>query len=60
LKIKLNEIGKERLKKYINLRKMGYKLKKLKKLRDAEKSKIYVEFVSGQIKKRKNKFKIKV
>ena len=60
MKIKLDEIETKRIKNYLKLREKGYKLIKLKKFRDKEKSKAYVEFVANQIKKRKNKFKIKI
>ena len=60
MKIKLDEIGKERTNNYLKLRKEGYKIKKIKKFRDKEKSKAYVKFIVNQIKKRKNKFKIKI
>jgi len=52
LKIKLDELENERIKRYLNLRKKGYKLRKIKKFRDKEKSKAYIKFIAEQIKKR--------
>jgi len=60
LKIKLDELESERIKKYLELRKKGYKLRKIKKFRDKEKSKAYINFIAEQIKKKKDKFKIKI
>lgn len=60
MKINFEDISKIRVEKYISLKKKGYKLKKIKKFRDKEKSKAYVEFVATQIKKRKDKFKIEI
>ncbi len=60
MRIKFEEIDKQRIEKYLELRKQGFKLKKTKQFRDEEKSKNYVEFISNQIRKRKNKFRIKL
>ncbi len=60
MKIKLDELESERIKKYLELRKKGYKLRKIKKFRDKEKSKAYINFIAEQIKKKKDKFKIKI
>ena len=60
MKIKLDEFESERIKRYLELRKKGYKLKKIKKFRDKEKSKAYIKFIAKQIKERKDQFKIKI
>ncbi len=60
MKIKLDELESERIKKYLELRKKRYKLRKIKKFRDKEKSKAYINFIAEQIKKKKDKFKIKI
>jgi len=60
MQINLDNLNQERIKKYIELRKKGYKLKKIKPFRNKEKSKEYVKFVVNQIKKRKNKFYIEI
>lgn len=60
MKIKLDELTKERIEKYLQLKKKGYKLKKMKKFRDKEKSEAYIKFIAEQIKRRKDKFKIKI
>ncbi len=60
MKIKLDELTKERIEKYLQLKKKGYKLKKIKKFRDKEKSEAYIKFIAEQIKKKKDKFKIKI
>ena len=60
MKIKLDELESERIRRYLELRKKGYKLRKIKKFRDKEKSKAYINFIAEQIKKKKDKFKIKI
>ena len=60
MKIKLDELTKERIEKYLQLKKKGYKLQKIKKFRNREKSEAYIKFIAEQIKRRKDKFKIKI
>jgi len=60
MKVSLKELNQKRIEKFIDLKEKGYKLKKIKKYRDKEKSIAYIRFVANQIKKRKNKFYFKI
>ncbi|RUM58739.1 MAG: hypothetical protein DSY60_01140 [Persephonella sp.] len=60
MKINLEKLNQERINKFIELKRKGYNLKKIKKKRDKEKSKVYIKFVVIQIKKRRNKFYFKI